>query len=155
MGVPGCGLWLRLRAVPSSRTLSTVLQHRPLSSRLVPYPAAMPRAIISPSVLASDFGQLTAECKRMLKGGAEWLHMGQSSSLSFSQLCTTPRIARVQSLTLQCRCHGRVTALPTSLLCLHADHASHNLPRAEPSHFVENITMGAYSRDAICTSAPN
>jgi len=36
----------------------------------------MPPAIISPSVLASDFGQLTAECKRMLKGGAQWLHMG-------------------------------------------------------------------------------
>ncbi|EPT04010.1 hypothetical protein FOMPIDRAFT_1022130 [Fomitopsis schrenkii] len=35
----------------------------------------MPRAIISPSVLASDFGQLTAECNRMIKGGAEWLHM--------------------------------------------------------------------------------
>lgn len=40
----------------------------------------MPRAIIAPSVLASDFGQLTAECKRMIKGGAEWLHMGMSSS---------------------------------------------------------------------------
>ena len=40
----------------------------------------MPRAIISPSVLASDFGQLTAECKRMIRGGAEWLHMGQYSS---------------------------------------------------------------------------
>ena len=39
----------------------------------------MPRAIISPSVLASDFGQLTAECKRMIKGGAEWLHMGMFS----------------------------------------------------------------------------
>ena len=36
----------------------------------------MPRAIISPSVLASDFGQLSAECKRMIKNGAEWLHMG-------------------------------------------------------------------------------
>ncbi|RXW22910.1 hypothetical protein EST38_g2927 [Candolleomyces aberdarensis] len=35
----------------------------------------MPRAIISPSVLASDFGQLTAECTRMIKGGADWLHM--------------------------------------------------------------------------------
>ncbi|KAI0756716.1 Ribulose-phosphate 3-epimerase [Daedaleopsis nitida] len=35
----------------------------------------MPRAIVSPSVLASDFGQLSAECKRMIKGGAEWLHM--------------------------------------------------------------------------------
>ena len=36
----------------------------------------MPRAIIAPSVLASDFGQLTAECKRMIKNGADWLHMG-------------------------------------------------------------------------------
>ncbi|KAF8168220.1 ribulose-5-phosphate 3-epimerase [Crassisporium funariophilum] len=35
----------------------------------------MPPAIISPSVLASDFGQLTAECKRMIVGGAQWLHM--------------------------------------------------------------------------------
>jgi len=35
----------------------------------------MPRAIISPSVLASDFGRLSAECQRMIKGGAEWLHM--------------------------------------------------------------------------------
>ena len=47
----------------------------PLVSVLSP---TMPRAIISPSVLASDFGQLTAECKRMIKGGAEWLHMGAS-----------------------------------------------------------------------------
>jgi len=35
----------------------------------------LPRAIVSPSVLASNFGQLTAECKQMIKGGAEWLHM--------------------------------------------------------------------------------
>jgi len=35
----------------------------------------MPRAIVSPSLLAADFGQLTAECKRMIKGGAEWIHM--------------------------------------------------------------------------------
>ncbi|KIK70879.1 hypothetical protein GYMLUDRAFT_210468 [Collybiopsis luxurians FD-317 M1] len=37
----------------------------------------MVKAIISPSVLASDFGSLTAECKRMIKGGAEWLHMAK------------------------------------------------------------------------------
>ncbi|KAI6162102.1 ribulose-5-phosphate 3-epimerase [Pisolithus thermaeus] len=41
----------------------------------------MPRPIISPSVLASDFGQLTIECKRMINGGAEWLHMGTQSYL--------------------------------------------------------------------------
>ena len=43
----------------------------------------MPPAIISPSVLASDFGQLTAECKRMLRGGAQWLHMG-----TWGEACT-------------------------------------------------------------------
>jgi pentose-5-phosphate-3-epimerase len=52
----------------------------------------MPRAIISPSVLASDFGQLTAECKRMIKGGAEWLHMGEHIhiDLFFAQLQLNP-----------------------------------------------------------------
>lgn len=39
---------------------------------------ATPQAIISPSVLASNFGQLSAECKRMMKNGADWLHMGES-----------------------------------------------------------------------------
>lgn len=62
---------------------------------------AMPRAIISPSVLASDFGQLSAECKRMIKGGAEWLHMGTSTDMwSF-------RDSPHRHLTL-CRRHGRV-----------------------------------------------
>jgi hypothetical protein len=42
---------------------------------------AMPHAIISPSVLASDLSQLTAECKRMIKSGAEWLHMGTPRSI--------------------------------------------------------------------------
>ncbi|KAG8936366.1 RIBULOSE-phosphate 3-epimerase [Tulasnella sp. 408] len=37
---------------------------------------ATPQAIVSPSVLASNFGQLSAECKRMIKNGADWLHMG-------------------------------------------------------------------------------
>ncbi|KAH9467937.1 hypothetical protein MJO29_006356 [Puccinia striiformis f. sp. tritici] len=35
----------------------------------------MVKAIIAPSVLASDFGSLTAECKKVIKDGAEWLHM--------------------------------------------------------------------------------
>lgn len=52
------------RGVPHSHAKPTLYQ--------------MPRAIVSPSVLASDFGQLTAECKRMMKGGAEWLHMGST-----------------------------------------------------------------------------
>lgn len=35
-----------------------------------------PVAKVAPSVLASDFGNLTAECTRMIKNGADWLHMG-------------------------------------------------------------------------------
>jgi len=35
----------------------------------------MPRPIIAPSLFASDFGRLTDECKRMINGGAEWLHI--------------------------------------------------------------------------------
>ncbi|ORY69138.1 ribulose-5-phosphate 3-epimerase [Leucosporidium creatinivorum] len=34
-----------------------------------------PRPIISPSVLASDFGQLSSEVQRMMDEGAEWVHM--------------------------------------------------------------------------------
>lgn len=37
---------------------------------------AGPSAKIAPSVLASDFGKLAAECTRMIKDGADWLHMG-------------------------------------------------------------------------------
>lgn len=36
-----------------------------------------PEAKIAPSVLASDFGKLAAECTRIIKDGADWLHMGE------------------------------------------------------------------------------
>ncbi|KAL8278636.1 hypothetical protein RQP46_008928 [Phenoliferia psychrophenolica] len=36
---------------------------------------ASPRPIISPSVLASNFGDLSNEIKRMMQHGAEWVHM--------------------------------------------------------------------------------
>lgn len=37
--------------------------------------SSSPIAKVAPSVLASDFGNLTAECTRMIKNGADWLHM--------------------------------------------------------------------------------
>ncbi|GAA5825468.1 hypothetical protein JCM3770_001843, partial [Rhodotorula araucariae] len=37
--------------------------------------AAAPRAIVSPSVLASNFADLGNEIKRMMHCGAEWVHM--------------------------------------------------------------------------------
>lgn len=63
----------------------------------------MPKAIISPSVLASDFGQLSAECKRMMDGGAEWLHMGTCSA--------SHRQISGNVLTMAYRCHGWVTQI--------------------------------------------
>ena len=56
----------------------------------------MPPAIISPSVLASDFGQLTAECKRMLRGGAQWLHMGM-----LDEECTPVDISLLNAVICQ------------------------------------------------------
>lgn len=58
----------------------------------------MAKAIISPSVLASDLSNLTAECKRMISEGADWLHMGMSSVGS---------VVRVGA-DGSSRCHGRV-----------------------------------------------
>ena len=45
---------------------------------VVPFSRTMSKAIIAPSVLASDLSNLTAECKRMISEGADWLHMGSS-----------------------------------------------------------------------------
>ena len=69
-----CGLIYEWRVEQTHAYTSLILLHTINFDGNITW--TMPRAIISPSVLASDFGQLTAECKRMIKGGAEWLHMG-------------------------------------------------------------------------------
>ena len=63
----------------------------------------MSKAIIAPSVLASDLSNLTAECKRMISEGADWLHMG---TFVWALFLTT------MSLTVLSRRHGRVSHTP-------------------------------------------
>jgi len=36
----------------------------------------MPSVKVAPSLLASDLGNLSYECNRMIRCGADWLHMG-------------------------------------------------------------------------------
>lgn len=48
----------------------------------------MPEAKIAPSMLSSDFANLAAEAKRMVKNGADWLHLGKRQS---GILCSTDR----------------------------------------------------------------
>ena len=100
----------------------------PLESLELISTSHMPRAIISPSVLASDFGQLTAECKRMMKGGAEWLHMGMPEHVQ--------SIQRLLTLVFQMSWMGE--SLPwlgfwKDIVITHGAHYR---------HFVPNITMG-------------
>lgn len=49
----------------------------------------MPDAKIAPSMLSSDFANLAAEAKRMVKNGADWLHLGRWKA---GILCTHTRI---------------------------------------------------------------
>ncbi|KAF8140350.1 ribulose-5-phosphate 3-epimerase [Boletus edulis] len=96
----------------------------------------MPRPIIAPSVLASDFGQLSAECKRMIKGGAEWLHMGTASQM-------TSR-GRAIDYSAPHRCHGWVGFVASQPpVC-----------SSITSHFVPNITMGPPVLSCISKGVP-
>ena len=63
----GCRYLVAVRASPS-------MWHYPKSSSLF-FQNKMPKAIIAPSILASDFAILAEEAKNMLESGADWLHV--------------------------------------------------------------------------------
>ena len=65
--------------------------------------ASSPRAIVSPSVLASNFADLGNEIKRMMHCGAEWVHMGALPL----PLPPPPPSCRTDPARPPCRCHGR------------------------------------------------
>ena len=54
-------------------------------------------ALIAPSILASDFGQIAQECTRMVDGeGADWLHLGSPINLPlFRFVCLLPCLVDV------------------------------------------------------------
>lgn len=88
--------------------------------------ATMSKAIIAPSVLASDLSNLTAECKRMISEGADWLHMG-----------TYFGVPHASSLTALSQ------MLWMGELYFPIFNSGSDISAPRHSHFVPNITMGA------------
>lgn len=86
-----------------------------------------PRAIISPSVLASNFADLGNEIRRMQKCGAEWVHMGKHS----------PRLRP-----------DRPDPRPD-------DPPSQHCADVMDGHFVPNITMGPPVLESVHKTVEN
>lgn len=122
-----------------------------------PSPApTMPAALIAPSVLASDMGALTAECKRMIDCGADWLHMGAYDVGCGVCLRAVPpsgcKAANVRLCLLASGSHRRDGwvrrfQFPGMAAQVLTPHMS--------SHFVPNIVLGAPILASISKTLPD